>query len=166
MYPNSVSILPQLEDVTLVYLKALEVKQALWVNSCGRRIKVMDEGYLWIDVCEPHQNYVVTIHCDNEQKIVQWYIDSVKWWRFDDAGFPYYDDLYLDIVRLPEGATQTLDWDELSYALESSKLKEEDFTLARRTAKKLETALLQGTFEPIVKAPLYISKFRDYDKVN
>ena len=51
----------QLEDVTLVYLKALEVKQALWVNSCGRRIKIMDEGYLWIDVCEPRQNYVVTI---------------------------------------------------------------------------------------------------------
>ncbi|MCL6459025.1 MAG: DUF402 domain-containing protein, partial [Gorillibacterium sp.] len=59
-------------------------------------------------------------------------------------GMPYCDDLYLDVVLLPDGQLFLLDEDELEEALSKRIIRQSDFELAHREAAALMRSIREG----------------------
>lgn len=81
----------------------------------------------------------------NEKKeIVQWYFDITLANALTKDGVPYFDDLFLDVVVLPNKEIFVLDEDELLNALNNGNISEDDYRLARAELDKLHTTLAAG----------------------
>ena len=77
---------------------------------------------------------------DNQKQLVQYYIDVTKRVKkIDDRGLPYFDDLYLDVVLLPNGEVYVLDEDELEDAYKIGDVTKEEYELAWNTTKWIIT---------------------------
>ena len=109
---------------------------ALWINKVKNRCCVdienrciLDDNYLWIGVYPLDKNYCITAMYDNNDNLAEWYFDIVL-----ENGIinnvPYEDDLYLDVVIVPDGRIHILDEDELLDSLNSNKIDKEQYDLA------------------------------------
>jgi predicted RNA-binding protein associated with RNAse of E/G family len=78
---------------------------------------------------------------DDQERIVEWYIDTCRSQGITDQGVPWFDDLYLDVVVLKDGEVFLLDEDELEDALSRKHITTGDYDLANRTAKELLHAI-------------------------
>ena len=72
---------------------------------------------------------------------MQYYIDVAKEYEIDERGLPYFDDLYLDVVLLPNGEIYVLDEDELEDAYKIGDITKEEYELAWHTTKWIITAI-------------------------
>ncbi len=114
------------------------------MNNGGREICVADNGYLWLQYFPQGANYAVTKMINAEGHVVEWYIDICKEYGKDEDGVLWYDDLYLDIVVLPDGGVHLLDQDELDEALEKGWITAGEYQLAERTAAQLLEEITSG----------------------
>jgi predicted RNA-binding protein associated with RNAse of E/G family len=149
-----------LDDTTVVYLKALEITEPLIIPTCGENCKIMDLGYQWLFICKAEANHIVTAHCDPRGEAVHWYIDIIDAWNFDQSGFSYFDDLYLDLNVLPDGRAEILDQDELEQALSTGLISQTQYALARHEAEQVYQAIQQKTFMPIQQTSTYLRLFQ------
>lgn len=147
-------------STTLVYLKALVVKEPLSVTCCGQRVKIMDTGYKWLFICQAGARHITTAHCDAEGEPVHWYIDVIASWGIDSSGFPYFDDLYLDVVALPNGQVEVVDQDELETALAFGVINRAQVDLAWAEAKAVAAAIRSRTFGPVQLTRHYLGMFQ------
>ena len=74
------------------------------------------------------KNFAITAMLDDQQKLVQYYIDVAKEYEIDERGLPYFDDLYLDVVLLPNGEIYVLDEDELEDAYKMTMLQRKNMS--------------------------------------
>ena len=153
--------LEQVGATTLIYLEALGVLEPLFVHNCGKTLKILDTGYLWLFICEAGKNHIVTVQCDEEHQPVQWYVDIVNCWYLDDNGFATFEDLYLDVLRLLDGSTEIIDQSDVDLALHNDKVTQAQFDLAWKEAKSVERKLLTDCFEPVQQTEYYLSLFTD-----
>ena len=114
-----------------------KVREPLWVDIGGRSQCVVDDGYSWLTLFPQNQSYVVTAMFNNNNEIVQWYIDICRDIGFTDRGIPWYDDLYLDIIISSDNNISLIDEDDLALALKQNIIKQEDFDFAYQEANKL-----------------------------
>ncbi|MDF2531768.1 MAG: hypothetical protein K0R80_2597 [Clostridia bacterium] len=114
-----------------------KVREALWVDLGGKKQCVVDNGYSWLTLFPENQSYVVTAMFNNQNEIVQWYIDICKERGFTDKGIPWYDDLYLDIIISSDLHISLIDEDDLALALEQNIINQADFDFAYQEANKL-----------------------------
>jgi len=121
----------------LTLYRILELRDPLWKEYNGRRMCLADKGYLWMQHFPKGEHYVVTTMFDSQGQVVQWYIDICKVQGLTDQQVPWFDDLYLDIVKLPTGELMLLDEDELEEALDEGVITQKDSDLAQRTASRL-----------------------------
>lgn len=149
----------QVGDTTLVYMEALEVREPLTVTCCSQRVKIMDAGYQWLAICEEHAHHVTTAHCNADGEPVHWYIDIIESWQVDKNGFPYFDDLYLDVITLPNGQVEIIDRDELEAALEARVISRAQYDLAWRVAETVVASIQRQTFEPVPFTRRYLDLF-------
>jgi len=119
----------------------------------------MDVGYQWLSICTKGAQHIVTAHCDAEGEPVHLYIDVVVSWGFDANGFPYFDDLYLDVIALPGGWFEVIDGDELEAALKARVISRAQYEGAWREAESVSTALEDGAFAPMEDVRRYLSLF-------
>jgi hypothetical protein len=110
---------------SIVRRKALELLTDLEYVASGGNISVTITGSVGISMY------------DGEGKIIEWYFDITKANGVDEDGKPYYDDLFLDLVLLPDGQVITLDEDELLEALNNGIITREDYDLAYRVKDRL-----------------------------
>ena len=54
-----------------------------------------------------------------------------------EDGIPYEDDLYLDVVIVPDGRIHVLDEDELKSAYDRKEVSKEEYEMAYRVANKI-----------------------------
>lgn len=111
------------------------------------RIPLANDGYTWIQRLPIDKNYAISTMFDENNNIIQWYIDITKQNSIDKNNEPFYDDLYLDVVVFPNGDVFLLDEDELQEALDCGKITEDDFNLAYQEANKI----LNGVAKDISK---------------
>ena len=71
-----------------------------------------------------------------EDKIVEWYIDMCKENGIED-GMPYEDDLFLDVVIVPDGRINILDEDELLDAEKNGIITRQDVELAYKVKDEI-----------------------------
>lgn len=141
--------LTQHGGVTLVELEALEVREPLIVACCGKRLTIMDVGYRWLTLLEAGAQHVTTLHCDAAGRLVQVYVDIVEGWTFGTEGFPGYNDMYLDVIALPNGCSEIIDGEELEEALRKGRVTQAQYERAWVEAREVHQAIRAGTFAPL-----------------
>lgn len=112
------------------FLKINKVRQKWCVDEEDRCI--LDNGYLWMEIYPEVENYCITAMCDEKNKAVEWYFDICKCNGIED-NVPYEDDLYLDVVIVPDGRIHILDEDELQQAFNEGKIEKEELEIAYKT---------------------------------
>jgi len=118
-----------------------DLKEPLWKTYGGSTFCIADKGYSWLQYYPKGEHFVVTAMFDNQERIVEWYIDTCRSQGITDQGVPWFDDLYLDVVVLKDGEIFLLDEDELEEALARKQITAADYELANRTAKELLRAI-------------------------
>ncbi|GEN46125.1 DUF402 domain-containing protein [Alkalibacillus haloalkaliphilus] len=117
-------------------LKINQVSEPLKVSYGVHEICVVDNGYLWLQHFPEGQHFTVTTMFNAKGEVVQWYIDLSLWNGIENI-IPYYDDLFLDIVVLPNGQVFLLDEDELQQAFNKGIVNKEIFNLAYNEANRI-----------------------------
>jgi predicted RNA-binding protein associated with RNAse of E/G family len=117
--------------------KMESVPQRLSILFEGKEVCLACEGYSWLCFLPELQNWCMTAMYDQAGGIIEWYFDITKSNFIDENGDPSYDDLYLDIVLLPDGRVLTLDEDELIQAYEHKSITENELQLAYRVHAQL-----------------------------
>lgn len=128
------------EDYFKGYVCKVEINgvdEPLIVNNGISKICIRDNGYEWFKVYPDNSNYAITIIFDNKSNLIEWYFDIAKEVGLDN-NIPYEDDLYLDMIIMPNGEKIILDEDELLEALDKGEIMQFDVDLAYKTLNKLE----------------------------
>lgn len=140
---------PEFQGYVVLY-QIKNVRDPLWKEYEGKRYCVADGGYEWLQQFQKGAHYVMTSMYNNLGEIVQYYIDICKVQGVTDRGVPWFDDLYLDVVILPDGKLYLLDAEELEDALKRGLITQEDFDMAWREANAVMELYNNGQF-PLLK---------------
>lgn len=81
------------------------------------QVKIVDEGYCWLQIAFDRQFFWVTAMFDENGRLAEVYVDMTDG-NVVDVENPYFEDMYLDYV-LTGGRVLELDRDELDEALQS-----------------------------------------------
>ena len=114
-----------------------QVKEPLTTVINGEEVLIVDDGYYWMQHFPSQSHYCVTTMFNDKKEIIQWYFDISKQNGISDQGIPFWDDLYLDVMVLPNGKFQMKDEDELEDALNRNAIELDDYYLAKNTMKDL-----------------------------
>ncbi|WP_442600754.1 DUF402 domain-containing protein [Paenibacillus sp. KN14-4R] len=127
------------------YITSLALNEPLYVKYDTEELCIVDEGYLWVMHFPDGMNYTITTTIDKQGRIVQWYFDVVQSQGINEDGIPYIDDLYLDLVYLPDGRIFILDEDELEEALSKGLIKQSEYESAYQTLNEIINSLKTNT---------------------
>lgn len=97
---------------------------------------ILGKGIKWLEIYPEGKNYSITSIYNKNNEIVEWYIDIADKIGVED-GIPYEDDLYLDVVILPEGKVILLDEDELEDTYEKNLITKEQYDLSYKMANEI-----------------------------
>lgn len=115
--------------ISLLHLD--KVYKTLIAPVCGKDRCLLKNGHTWLSWFEKDKHYCVVAIFDENENLIEWYVDVLLNQGIDDDGIPYYDDLYLDVVVFPTDGTSTfLDEDELLDALNDGTITKADYDLA------------------------------------
>lgn len=118
-----------------IFIEKVHEKLVCYLDE--KQFCLVDDGYVWIQRLPIDKNWSVTTMFDENNNIIQWYLDITKQNSIDMHKQPFYDDLYLDVVVFPSGEIVLLDEDELKEALEKGDITQMDFDLAYNEANQI-----------------------------
>jgi uncharacterized protein len=122
------------------------VTESLVVALNGTRYRLADAGFIWVQYVPDNGRHTLTTLLDEQGEVIQWYVDVARCTGVDERGIPWWDDLFLDVVILPDGSIHLLDEDELDEALAAGEISEGDYELARAEAERVMTAIKEDRF--------------------
>ncbi len=157
--PESTVTVRRVPGGVLTHLDAHEVREPLWITSCGLKSKILDAGYRWLYFYPDGAFHTLNAQCDASGRVMFWYVDIVAGHGVGADGVPWADDLYLDVVVTPGGVTQLLDADELDDALQAGLVTPAQFDLAWREVKAVLTAVRTNAFAPILAHGKHLALF-------
>ncbi len=97
---------------------------------------ILDKDYIWLGIYPKDKHYCITAMYDNNKVLKEWYFDIVISNGIED-GIPYEDDLYLDVVIVPDGRIHILDEDELLDAYNQGIITKEELDIAYITKDEI-----------------------------
>jgi predicted RNA-binding protein associated with RNAse of E/G family len=122
-----------------------KVKEPLFVNVPGKEdFCVADHNYKWLQYSSTRKNHSMTAMFNDKGEVIQWYFDIARKASLSSEGIPYFDDLFLDVVVLPNMEYFLLDEDELQEALEHQVIQVDEYNLAKREAEKIMESIKEG----------------------
>jgi len=128
------------------YLRLLEFEEVserqVWPYK-GTELVVCDKGQKWLSILPRDDWYCITVMMDEDDEVIEWYIDMIASQGVDKDGTVYYDDLYLDLILFFDGNLVIDDMDELEEALATGDITREQYQLALDTSKRLQEGLLK-----------------------
>ncbi|MDA1531272.1 DUF402 domain-containing protein [Bacillus cereus group sp. TH260-2LC] len=136
----------QIEEGMLGILEIKKVREPSCKEYDGKELCIAGNQYTWIQYFIDEKNFAITAMLDDQKELVQYYIDVAKDYEIDERGLPYFDDLYLDVVLLPNGKIYVLDEDELEDAYKSGDVTKEEYELAWYTTKWIIAAIKNSEF--------------------
>lgn len=120
-------------------IKLEKVNQKFIANRPnGKNEIVIDDGYKILTYFPEKESFCCSVMFNKENQILQWYFDILKTNCKYDDGIPYGEDMYLDVIALPNGEYYTLDENDLSNALDNKIITLADFTKAYINMNKVE----------------------------
>jgi uncharacterized protein len=133
--------------VTVIHLK--KVSEPLVVQYKNNEVCIADTGYTWLQHFPEGKKYTITTVLDQNGDTVQFYIDMCKEHGVDEEGIPWFLDLDLDIVILPNKEIFVLDDNELMEAFDKGDISKEEMKLAHKTAEEIISQYKNGDFEDL-----------------
>lgn len=97
---------------------------------------ILGNNLKWLEIYPDNENYCITAIYDKKDQIVEWYIDVADKIGTEN-GVPYEDDLYLDVVIVPNGKIILLDEDELEEAYQNNFITKEQYDLSYKMANEI-----------------------------
>lgn len=117
------------------------ITKPLTVSSAGKPVKIVEEGYSWVQIALTDARWWLTSMFDEKGTLLQIYFDITAGNRFDQPDNPTFRDMYLDVVMQDDGALTVLDRDELDEALAARKITPEEHAQALLACDELLEAL-------------------------
>ena len=102
----------------------------LRVNCDGKEMHLAGPGYKWLMYLPMNEKWCITAFYYPDNELLEWYFDISRCNFVDEHGMPCIDDIFLDLVVLPNGKAVTVDADELQEALDKGEITPEDFDKA------------------------------------
>ncbi|WP_242271733.1 DUF402 domain-containing protein [Bacillus cereus group sp. BfR-BA-01310] len=136
----------QVEAGILGILDIKKVREPSYKEYNSKELCIAGDEYTWMQYFINGKNFAITAMLDDQKKLVQYYIDVTKEYKIDERGLPYFDDLYLDVVLLPNGEIYVLDEDELEDAYSMGDITKEEYELAWHITKWIVAAIKKGEF--------------------
>ncbi len=130
---------PDLSGVAAL-MELSKVREPLIAEFRGETLKIVDDGYFWLQIAPRGENFWITVMFDEKGKCLQYYFDITKENVIDGEKSHFYD-MFLDLVVMPDGRLITLDEDELKEALSDGVITENEFALAWDTHATLTGAI-------------------------
>lgn len=127
-----------------------QVREPLVVDWQGTPLCVCDSGFSWLQQFPDNTHYAVTTQFDANGEIVQWYIDVCNRHALGTDGIPWWEDLYLDVLMVPDGRVEIADAEELDEALMAGVINCAQYDLAWREALAL-VAAINGQCLPVLE---------------
>ncbi len=106
-------------------MRILKVSSPLSIDYGNEKVRIVDEGYSWVQFALEGAYFWVTSMFDEADRLVEIYIDMTDG-NITDTEDPCFDDLYLDFV-VHGDAVLELDRDELSEAYEKGMITKEQY---------------------------------------
>jgi predicted RNA-binding protein associated with RNAse of E/G family len=129
----------------IAYLELSKVKEPLLVTYGYNKLCIVDDSYVWLQHFPIRGDVVLTSTFDQDGHLVQCYFDIVKSVGVTLQGIPYCDDLFIDVVVLPNGEIYLLDEDELEEAYKNNVITEGDYEFAKCKALELVESIKEGS---------------------
>lgn len=125
-------------DGVIALIKIDKITEPLYVkNSLGNNVKVVGEGYSWIEYAPKHHNWFLTSMFDENNQFIQLYFDINKGNDFSEITNPRFIDMYLDIVVDTNGMLMVLDEEELDDALNKGDINQETYYMTKKICDEL-----------------------------
>lgn len=121
--------------------KWLDVKENFEVHYNFKDETIIGDNYTWIQIAPFDHNFWIKAMYDDNDELVEIYIDVTRKNYFDDLLNPKYDDLFLDIVVPKKGHIYQMDDIELMRAYKEGIITSDDYNMAKIVCKKLITFL-------------------------
>lgn len=122
----------------VAYLMELEkVREPLIAEFKGETLKIVDNGYFWLQIAPENKNFWITVMYDTNEKCLQYYFDMTLKNVIDGENSFFYD-LFLDLVAMPDGRLIALDEDELDCAFSENVITKEEYIKAQLTLSMLK----------------------------
>lgn len=116
------------------------VRAPLVSAAFPEKIIAADDGFSWLQLAPEGAHWWLSAMFNPAGEIVQYYLDITRQNCLCGAD-SWFDDLFLDVVALPDGRAVLLDEDELTAALNAEQITPAEANLAQETARQLLTAL-------------------------
>ncbi len=123
----------------IALLHFTKVAKPLDVTLDNKIIRIIDNGYYWLQIAPKNENWWITAAFDENKKPVQYYID-VTLKNVIDGAESYFFDLFLDVVFAPDGIPHLFDADELDEALARGIITPEQHKFSHSVADRLMSA--------------------------
>lgn len=115
-----------------------DLKEDFEVNRPDGTSKIIiAKNYKILTYFPNDERYIMTVMYDNDYNLIQWYFDIERYKYMNDSEIPYSEDLYLDVVVLPDGTFYTLDEDELNEALMNKLISHDEYDMAYVTLNRV-----------------------------
>ncbi|MCE5234448.1 MAG: DUF402 domain-containing protein [Clostridiaceae bacterium] len=137
--------LPGEADAYAAVIDFLPGTKELYAEDDDPPVCLSGAGFKWLMYLPMCENWCLTAFYGSEGKLLEWYFDISRGNFVDEGGVPCTDDLYLDLVLLPDGRSVTLDADELEAALAQGAIGPEDY----RTAYRIRDDILNGEWNDV-----------------
>ena len=118
-------------------IEILEINQPLLIKLAEKEFFLYGNGYSELNFLPDNKNWQMYAIYDNNSHIVEWYFDITKINSVDEHGNPFCEDLYLDIVLMPDGQIIILDEDELQESYNNAIISKKELDLAYKTKNQL-----------------------------
>ena len=102
----------------------------LIVDYEGSKCQLAGNGYKWLMYLPLKEFWCITAFYSPQNELLEWYFDISKGNFLDENGMPCIDDMFLDLVIMPDARAITVDADELQEALDNNVITPNDFSLA------------------------------------
>lgn len=130
--------------IGLLHMK--NVREPLTKVYGNNQITIVDNGYYWLQIGLENKNYWITAMYDNNEKLIQYYIDITKENHVNNDN-PCFDDLFIDVVILSNTENFQLDLDELKQAFDEKVITKEEYDLAINQANYILNLILNNREE-------------------
>lgn len=139
-----------------------QIAEPLFVNNSKYDVKILDNGYKWIQIALRDTHFWLTAMYDNQDKLIEIYFDITRENYFDDINNPCFDDLFSDIVITNDKQVYILDEDELEMALSENVITKEEYGRVKDTTKKLYSYLVNNMDYVIDICQKYFNELKKY----
>lgn len=108
----------------------------VWLHN-GEKLKVCEEGYMWLMFRPDYEGFCITAMLDQELQPIVWYIDVIGN-KFDILnGVMTVEDLFLDFIVYSNGDVMEEDYDELGEALRLKIITAKQFNYVEHVKERI-----------------------------